>query len=993
MSVRILRYLRAADIEDDLRKIDPSTSIVSIPGSEERRRLRDLLERASVPEETAPYRLWTWSDWRRELSFSAGRTPEGVRSPREPRGQIDPPDHWLVLRCILSGMAGDHARTAGRTGVIRLLGQEIRELLREEVPPDVLSAALAADDTSADGRGDSPSRLLQRAYVAYREFLAVQGLADSAELPTLAREMLPFVPDSFFSGTNVVFVGFLSFTHGQLRFIREIVSRGADVRIYAPSTGLAAHYDAANQFPEAHTSVIPSAPLRGLILEAGDRRMQYETICRELILWSHSEGALAELCGLPFPGWDDVAIVAPEKDARVAEETLARYRIPFTRHYGATVADSLPFMLAGRILDLDRWNWPPDGCANLLSHPVFLGEAFPRRDFDRERPRGAEAWRTFLKNRAGTASSFDRAFRFARMVRGGCRPSELLRAFVTLATEAPAWDRALSATLRLHPDADDDLRTANLSIGEALRKADILEGAERNLGPVGTTAIAGSEAEAFLREWARSSTLWFPPARRDAAQLYLGAPPVLAHAPVWITAGMDASAWPGTISESPLLSDERKRALHEQFSLGPSHLPLLPEIRMQREALFRRILAGGDRFTVVCRPYRDDSGKPVERSPFLKRALEPAPNAPIPFLALVATQSLRRQSDESPDDHAPHIRRDLGDLLPPREEAAIIPPESRMTKGRNADISILEPEMPDSAPERGPQVLPVSDLDLLLSCPFRFACLRILKLDDRQPGLFRADMAGKVAHTILERLSREKTYGGGDVDRCIAEGYRDYPDLRDDPRLQPRRARFEAMLRRTADVMRLLEAKLAPLRTDIRLEVPLPEATIGGVIVKGTCDRMDALSDGSLLLFDFKSGRLKSYSQTDRSRAPLPPSLQLAAYAWLCDHADPKRHVAGTAYVCMADASFAVSLRQGPDGAESATGRLFAEDSVPSVTNTLLDAHIPLAGEELVRGVAVIGSDRYDPNHDSEHCRICGFQTLCRRSDRRREDSDDVADE
>ena len=984
MGVRILRYLRVSDIEDDLRKIDPSTSIVSIPGSEERRRLRDLLERSAAPEEAVRRRLWTWNDWRRELSFSAGRTPEGIRSPK---GQIDPPDHWLVLRCILSGMAGDHARTAGRSGVIRLLGQEIRELLREEVPPDVLSAALAADGASADGRTDSPSRLLQRAYVAYREFLAAQGLADSAELPTLAREILPFVPDSFFSGTEIVFVGFLSFTHGQLRFIREIVSRGADVRIYAPSTGLAAHYDAANQFPEAQTSVIPSASLRGILLEAGDRRMQYETICRELILWSNAQGALPGLCGLPFPGWGDVAVVAPEKDARVAEETLARYRIPFTRRYGATVADSLPFMLAARILDLDRWNWPPDGCANLLSHPVFLGEAFPRRDFERERPRGADAWRDFLKRRVGSASSFDRAFRFARTVRGGSRPSGLLRAFVTLATEDPAWDRTLSATLRLHPDADDDLRTANLSIGEAIRKADILEGAERNLGPVGTTALAGSEAEAFLREWARSSTLWFPPERRDAAQLYLGAPPVLAHAPVWIAAGMDASAWPGTISESPLLSDERKRALHEQFSLGPSHLPLLPEVRMQREALFRRILAGGDRFTIVCRPCRDDSGKPVERSPFLKRALEPAPDAPIPFLTTVATPP------ESQGCRGPDIRRDLGSLLPLREEAAIIPPESRLTGGRDADVSVVGATMPDAAPERGPQVLSVSDLDLLRSCPFRFACLRILKLDDRRPGLFRADIAGKVAHTILERLSLGKTYDTGDVDRCIAEGYRDYPDLRDDPRLQPRRARFEAALRRTACSMRLLEAKLAPLRTDIRLEAPLPEATIGGVVVKGTCDRMDVFSDGSLLLFDFKSGRLKSYAQTDRSRGLLPPSLQLAAYAWLCDHADPKAPVAGTAYVCITDAAFAASLRQDPGGAESAAGGIFEGDGVPSVTNTLLGAHIPLAGEEIARSAAMIASGRYDPDHDSQDCRICGFQTLCRRSDRRREDSDDAADE
>ena len=40
--------------------------------------------------------------------------------------------------------------------------------------------------------------------------------------------------------------------------------------------------------------------------------MQYETICRELILWSNAQGALPGLCGLPFPGWGDVAVVAPD---------------------------------------------------------------------------------------------------------------------------------------------------------------------------------------------------------------------------------------------------------------------------------------------------------------------------------------------------------------------------------------------------------------------------------------------------------------------------------------------------------------------------------------------------------------------------------------------------------------------------------------------------------------------------------------------------------
>jgi len=983
VSVRILRYLRAADIEDELRRIDPETSVICIPGSEERRRLRDLLEKTGCPGDprsggvAGRYRLRTWSDWYLDLCRAAGALPGAARPPA---GQIDPPDHWLVLRYVLDELEEERPRSqTPRPGIIRLLGQEIRGLLREEVAPEDLASALGTGESRGSpgrtGEDGDAATFLCRTYLAYRNLLASRGLADSAEIPTLARKLLPFT--RFPPDTEVVFVGFLSFTRGQLLFIRELASRGFPVRIYAPETRLPGHHDVEDQFPESDVAFIPSSPLEGVLLEAGDRRMQYDAICRELVLWSYEDGRLGKLretCGFPFPGWGTVAIVAPEGDAGLAEECLTRYRIPFTPAYAATVADSLPFLIAERILDLDRWNWPPDACANLLSHPVFFGDSFPRARFDAERPRGADAWRAFLSRTTRDEEPFARAFRFAQAVRAGSRPSDLLRAFVSLATDSPSWDRTLSSALRLCPGADGDIRGTCLAVEEARRKADLLESTERGLGIAGSSRLEGSDAEAFFREWARSSTLWFPPERYDTVRLYPGAPPVLAHAPVWIAAGMDASGWPGTISESPILSDERKRDIHDRFSLGASHLPLLPEVRMQREALFRRILAGGDRITIVCRPYRDDAGKPVERSPFLKRATD-TPGCGHPFLRLVAAADV-------------HIRRDLGDLLPQETAAAVVPPESRAVPRPGGIIRVPTPPEDFAERDHAPFRLSVSDLDLLLSCPFRYASLRIRKLDDTRPGLYRTDLAGRAAHAIFARISESGDLRDEAVRRCIAEGFGEYASLGSDPRLAAWRSRFEETILRTVGSMRLLEKSLAPKRTEVRTETPLPEATFGDVTVHGRCDRMDILDDGSVLLFDFKSGLSKSYGRTDRAKTPTPPSLQLAAYAWLCENAPARLTVAGTVYVCMSDAVFAASF---PSGSDLAT--LFAAGGIPSVTNSLLENHIPFVGGELSRAAALLSGGRFAPNYDSTHCRICGFQTLCRRSDRHGEENDDAPDE
>jgi len=85
--------------------------------------------------------------------------------------------------------------------------------------------------------------------------------------------------------------------------------------------------------------------------------------------------------------------------------------------------------------------------------------------------------------------------------------------------------------------------------------------------------------------------------------------------------------------------------------------------------------------------------------------------------------------------------------------------------------------------------------------------------------------------------------------------------------LYGRRLLYQAQ--RLARLQDSLESRLAPLRRDQMREYPLPELEIDGVHFKGRADRIELLTDGSVVILDYKSGRSDSYRD----------SVQLSAYA------------------------------------------------------------------------------------------------------------------
>ncbi len=217
------------------------------------------------------------------------------------RRQIDPPDHWLILRHLWERFKKDFPRDLQpqglqHPGAVEELGGILREMLRE----DVSSAHL-----ESLWRAPYSSRALGWFFGAYEEYLETRNLMDSAQVASFgaglctlpkAREIL----GSFFKETPLVFLGFLSFATGQLRLVRELIALGGEVHFWVPATGLAPYDPLSGRgfysVPAQLREKTPPLAFRGkrklFRLSGADRAMTAETLARELALWSLGKGYL-----------------------------------------------------------------------------------------------------------------------------------------------------------------------------------------------------------------------------------------------------------------------------------------------------------------------------------------------------------------------------------------------------------------------------------------------------------------------------------------------------------------------------------------------------------------------------------------------------------------------------------------------------------------------------------------------------------------------------
>ena len=895
-----------------------------------------------------PWKIWVWDDLYRDLVQACPRT-------MKPRAQIDPPDHWLLIRRCLSRIRDRHpgGLPSGARGLSfsPIAGEAIRELLLEDISPENLAESLECQGCPPGGGCSRPGDeggVLCRLYRDYRDCLGRENLADSAQLPSLGMELLKDHPgegSAWARSKRICAAGFLSFSSGQVQLLKSLRDRGALLEFWIPACGEGDFYTAVQQFGEEGTPLDPAADQGGvpcLFMRGGDLRLSTDTLARELLLWSAGEGYLSGAAPLPFPGWDSVALCGDPDEIRCASGSFARYRIPFSVREGVLVSETPFWKAVIRAWDLFSDGWPSRETADLLSGILFSPFSFPREEFSRSLPSGMGEWQSFLEGfpPEDGQEGFGRCLRLTGSIAAGGAPEELLRA---LAAFGPGKEGMAALQLRtaLLPELDGELRKVNLAVREAREKAKSLGDLRRDMGEAGRDPLGSEEALAFLSHWAETATTWMPMPLSPAVSLYPGTPPVFTSSPVWILLGASGKRWPGTVRESPLLSDRRKEALHENAALGLArgHLPLVREKRSQREALFRRLTACGESLCILVTPLGDENGRPLALSPFIDTAEKAGWISPA----------------------APPLERSTGDILLPSGQPRIrhveISWDQRPRNGRPGKrLGAEKLPVPPSSP------FFLSWLDDYASCPFLCYFRHLAGMEPHREELFRPDLAGLAVHRLWEKAWQRRMETGESLPELAALLFEQsmqekWPHLLSDGRLQrARKGVFQKVLRLASFQQGLDEAGLAGARQGQRREAELPVLPVGGTPFRGRCDRMDILADGRAVLFDYKSGASGKYRK----------KLQLAAYGMALS-GEGIIPAAGV-YLCMGDGAMAAATSDTPPPGIPAGRIPFRE---------LEDA----ARETLEKAAWSMSSGMFPPFYESEACPGCDYASLCRRMD------------
>ena len=322
MPFKLYTYRRIKDLEDKLSDLPVRDGCIFLGAEEaDRKTLQELLSVVSYN-----FKVWRWEDLYRTF-VSLGKSKEDKKSEeKKPNVLLDPPDYWLVLKGITRARekSGKYMpQAASHKGFLDLLGTQIRELIREEVEPDVLKKIFGEKDTAGAA--------LAELYEDYKDVLKDCGLTDSAGVTTDTRKELEegFQQRAYCSGLDIVFPGFSSFTHSQLGLVRALARAGAAVTVFSPIGGTREEYGAREQFcdekqtPEELSS---HAPFKAVRLCGKDSRGEFELAARSLVLWEQGEGELAKIT--QFPGWESIAMTVPSSMLVQAKQAFSRYGVP-----------------------------------------------------------------------------------------------------------------------------------------------------------------------------------------------------------------------------------------------------------------------------------------------------------------------------------------------------------------------------------------------------------------------------------------------------------------------------------------------------------------------------------------------------------------------------------------------------------------------------------------------------------------------------------------
>lgn len=967
MGVTLHSYVRVGDIWRDpvFRSLREKEALFLVPSGKERPYLGEELRGEAFLG--SPRSILTWSGL---VRFLAERLTEGGGRVAL-RRQIDPPDHWIILRHLWSRLCaeapqGTLPRGMQHPSFVRICGGILREMLREDVTSGHLRALWGCSScipgeicTRQEEGSRDPQSWFCWLLGAYESYLKEHRLADSAQIASLGADLLQR-PEAreilapLFRKNPLVLVGFLSFASGQLRLVRELIALGGEVQLWVPSAGLSpwnpqtrqGFYSAGDQLRIASVSpLLPSSSSQeGKLyrLSGGDAAMTAELLARELALWSLQKGHFGER-DIPFPSWEKIALVAPEEEIPSLEEALGKYHLPYS------VMDPLPlgntplWGIFRRMLSLALGDWPGEDTARLLGHLFFGGKAFPLSRALQQLPRGKAAWNEFFADLGdpdlkelwrGMAS-------YGTFLLGGASPEAILektRDFFakTLKISQKGHDGAEDAE-----DLDFLVRTTSGILQELERKLLFYRELVPDVGEAARESLKGGEAVSFLEIWAEETSLLPPPALQKSMLLFRDSPPILfeCHYLCWL--GVTPSRWPGPSGEAPFLSDQERASLEvlENPELPRAHLPLSSERRTARHALFRRILATASEGVLCCSPLQDSRGRPLGESPFLAASV----------------------SGESPwmEEPLPSLQRSLGDLLPLSSEWHF--PEVEISRDLPGGVRELPLRRFHNPPEEKGRI---SRMDAFKDCPFRYHVEGFL---EAPAGVFEYDplKAGNLVHALWEELF---TQGGKP---CPEEHFlqiwealvkEKYPELLGPLRRQELLLRYQAY--RGFRVLEEVEERLGDLlaRREVERDVVFQELT-WKIPFYGRVDRLDVLQGGGVVLVDYKLGKGEGYKH----------SLQLGAYALALQEEglSPK----GWLYFGLRDRKMVLrgdaevgDLYLGPP--KRGSRKIPPPEEQMEEARTVLDAW----GRSLTQG-------SYTPMYESKNCSSCPYRTLCRREE------------
>ena len=882
--------------------------------------------------------IWTVGDLLSELQ----------RAAKEYERIIDPPDHKLILRWLLSEFLSEAEEKGAalepgyrHAGFVSVLGENIKDLLTEEVSADSLRSALGGEDGEY-----SPESVLIELYEKYTEYLEEYGLADAAQIFTLARrKLLTGAGRAFVEGKKIVFAGFLSFTSSQLRLVKAL-GELADLEMFQPETGLDWFHDGILQLNEGYKGR-PKWNVPVVKIDAGNPQLELEAVARELALWACGDGALAALG--EFGGYGSIGLMTGPDRLHIAEYALSRYKIPYNVQEGGTAGDTPLGGLPSAIWRAYRSGWGNRETALLVSNPLLFGWNGELLRYDgSSMPDGMEAWLGALPEEAG--ETLRRAAALCEDFEKGAPPEKALSLWRDFLKECRVAERAASAAAELS-DLDGNVKQAAAALDELDKKIRKLADDSKDIGPAADITLNGAEAAAFISEWGATATLPVQLPQSRSVTVYAGPPPTLASHRCWIMTGVDSNRWPGVLRESMLLGNDKKAKFNAASPADdePSHLPELHEEREQKEAVFRRILATGRECSVVTRALFNENGEECGESRFAASALDGGGER----CWRVVNSAVYQAERSMPDGGGPWF---------PQAEAVCTPvscgrPEAQLV-GR-------------AAPSELPKIR-VSDIDRWNACPYMYWCERVLSLESVRPSLYDSRKAGTLAHLAWEAAFRGKEENPKlSIHRYVMDNWTrfktfGYPELDSEPRL----ARYEKRLRRQMFDMAAeqdeLEKRLASVpKLATETEVKLDGFEFAGVLFTGQADRIDRFEDGIVVL-DYKLGGSKTHEN----------ELQVAAYCAMLA-ASRKEKILGFGWLGHAGPSLSGYFPDEIFSLYAFGGTAKKRASAGERIDAALELMAEMA-ESVRRG-------EYPPRYDvkSRLCQICAYFTLCRKREKR----------